>query len=134
MTLNKNLTITTVTAAIILTSSPARSGSDIDYTRYYSKMYDKCMERSDGMETESNCVENELNFQEGRLNQAYIMVMRKLPEAEKDALRAYQRQWVANRDADCFRKAGPANNASVRWAWGCQIDETVKRRLQLEKY
>ena len=89
MTLNKNLTITTVTAAIILTSSPARSGSDIDYTRYYSKMYDKCMERSDGMETESNCVENELNFQEGRLNQAYIMVMRKLPEAEKDALRAY---------------------------------------------
>jgi len=105
----------------------------VAYDRYYSQMYKDCNGDAETSLDRVACTSNELNLQEGRINQAYIMVMRHLPQPAKDALRANQRQWVAAKDRRCTTGDLPSMGWSRSVAMRtCLIDETIKRRLQLE--
>ena len=58
---------------------------------------------------------------------------RHMPGAEKDALRTYQRLWIAAKDRKCTSGDLPGTEPSRSIAvQTCLIDETIKRRLQLE--
>ena len=84
----------------------------------------------------NNCAGDELSKQDGRLNQAYVMVMRSLPEAKKTNLRTLQRTWIKQRDAKCERERNQYGGGSMSTGafLSCQIDETIKRVIYLENY
>jgi uncharacterized protein YecT (DUF1311 family) len=82
------------------------------------------------------CTQAELTFQDGKLNQAYRMVMTRLPAARQAELRQEQRAWIRSRDAICERErrqAGDGTLSHVAWL-DCLVSETIKRTKTLEHY
>ncbi|MDP3618581.1 MAG: lysozyme inhibitor LprI family protein [Ramlibacter sp.] len=68
----------------------------------------------------------ELQSEDQKLNDIYIKIMKRLPDADKDKFRKSQRAWIAFRDLDC------------KWAYGavpldCMIDRTHNRIKELEE-
>lgn len=129
-----NATLMFAACSLAMFVSPTAAAAEPGtYDRYYSQTYKDCKKAAETSLDQVGCTSNELNFQEGRINQAYLMVMRHLPQAEKKALRTYQRQWIAFKGRKCTMGDLPA----MGWSYGvavraCEIDETIKRRLQLE--
>ncbi len=82
------------------------------------------------------CTHAEVERQDARLNQAYVMVMKRLPATRRPALRTSQRQWIKRRDANCQKAAAAmegGTGASLEFL-GCMMRETIERTLWLEKY
>lgn len=48
-----------------------------------------------------DCIENEFEYQDSRLNRAYQALMKVLPEEERAELRTRETQWLSARDAGC---------------------------------
>ena len=71
------------------------------------------------------CSDRELRLQDARLNQAWKMVMARLPVARKTDLRSDQRNWIAARDKNC------EDEDSEKFT--CLIYETIKRTRYLER-
>jgi uncharacterized protein YecT (DUF1311 family) len=81
------------------------------------------------------CTETERNFQDGKLNQAYKMVISRLPAIRQDELRRSERNWIKTRDAICAKELTGefAGGSMGRVTWlGCLVDETIKRTITLE--
>lgn len=102
-----------------------------------TREYHRCMDTSGEIDANiANCNSEENDRQDGRLNQAYGMVMRQLPAPKKAALRQSERAWIRQRDLGCKRDAeveagGTIYNVMLS---GCILDETIKRTLFLERY
>ncbi|HEY1605893.1 MAG TPA: lysozyme inhibitor LprI family protein [Allosphingosinicella sp.] len=79
------------------TAAPADPSSD----RTLSAEYHRCAGPNDGMSVAEQCIEPELDRQEGRLNEAYRLIMSRLPPARQAALRASDRTWIKARHAEC---------------------------------
>lgn len=118
-------------------ASPASAQAQSQIERRYTSEYHACMDASEGVTVAMmDCNGAEIELQDARLNQAYVMVMRPLARAKKDALRALQRAWIKQRDAKCSRAADAERGgslASVIYS-GCILDETIKRTIFLENY
>ena len=84
----------------------------------------------------TECYDIELSVQDGRLNQAYKMVMQRLPAARKTALKNEERAWIKRRDAICQRHAAPEAGGTMYDVMlsSCLVDETIKRVIVLENY
>jgi uncharacterized protein YecT (DUF1311 family) len=71
--------------------------------RPLSREYHRCVRADSSTAGTGQCLETEVQWQEGRLNQAYRMVMARLPAARKAALLISERAWVTARKRECDR-------------------------------
>lgn len=131
MKFSKALLIT----AFIATSAPAQTQTQIE--KRYSRDYTQCMDSSGGVTADMmDCLGTEIDSQDARLNQAYVMVMRPLPKPRKGKLRGLQRAWIKQRDAKCSRASaeeGGGSLSSIIYS-SCILDETISRTIFLENY
>jgi uncharacterized protein YecT (DUF1311 family) len=82
------------------------------------------------------CVVTEHGIQDARLNQAYRMVVTRLPAARRTALRISQRSWIRTRDQACQRAYDQAGRgqASNLEKQSCLLHRTIERTMWLERY
>jgi uncharacterized protein YecT (DUF1311 family) len=80
-------------------AAPADPYSD----RSLSAEYHRCAGPNGAMSEAEQCIELEMERQEGRLNEAYRLVISRLPPSRQAALRASERVWVKARQAECDR-------------------------------
>lgn len=105
--------------------------------RRHTPALERCIEASGyGDAAMTECYDIELSVQDGRLNQAYKMVMQRLPAPRKTALRNEERAWIKRRDALCQRHAAPEAGGTMYDVMlsSCLVDETIKRTIALENY
>lgn len=131
MKLSRTLLIT----VFITTSVSAQTQTQIE--KRYSRDYIQCMDASGGVTADMmDCLGTEIDRQDARLNQAYVMVMRPLPKPRKDKLRGLQRAWIKQRDSKCARASaaeGGGSLSSIIYS-SCILDETIGRTIFLENY
>ncbi len=108
-------------------SSVTHAGTSAQIEKRYSQGYMDCLYNGDN--TTDLCASDEYKIQDGRLNQAYIMVMNRQNKAGKAKLRAFQRALIVNRDANCKKNSSVATVESE-----CKINETIAQTIWLEKY
>lgn len=124
----------------ILAGSPLSAQTQSQIEKRLSRDYNECMATGDaaGGVTSAmmDCTGAEIDRQDARLNQAYVMVMRPLPAMKKAALRTLQRAWIKQRDARCTRaaKQDEGGTGAAMAYQGCILDETIKRTIFLENY
>lgn len=70
------------------------------YAQRISKAYRQCVDSISNTEA-IECAWTEYNIQDGRLNQAYGMVMARLDANSKSKLRLMQKKWILIRDQRC---------------------------------
>ncbi|MDB5671848.1 MAG: hypothetical protein JWO25_2807 [Alphaproteobacteria bacterium] len=66
-----------------------------------SPAYHSCIGPSPGNSEIGQCLETEVERQEGALNEAYRLVMAHLTPPRREALRASERQWIKERKRAC---------------------------------
>lgn len=124
----------------LLLMAAAAPQTDAEVEKRYSAAFNTCLETGDAARgvtpAMAECIDAELDRQDARLNQAYKMVMGRLPQKRKTALRASQRKWIRTRDATCQRAydAAGGGTASGLEKLGCLTSETIKRTMFLERY
>ncbi len=106
----------------------------------YTKDYSICMEvgpASEGVQGVMNgCAYDEYTRQDARLNQAYVMIMRRQSVAGKAKLRTSQRNWIKQRDDKCRAERNEYEGGSIAPLifHSCMTDDTIRRTLWLERY
>lgn len=131
----KAIFIYLLSAAAIIEPVSAQTKSQIE--RRHTPALKRCIEASGyGDAAMTECYNIELSVQDGRLNQAYKMVMQRLPAARKTALRNKERAWIKRRDAVCQRHAAPEAGGTMYDVMlsSCLVDENIKRTIALENY
>lgn len=118
----------------------AATQTDAEVEKRYSAAFNTCTNTGDAARGVTpammECLGAELERQDARLNQAYKMVMNRLPQKRKTALRMSQRKWIRDRDAKCKRAydAAGGGTASGLELQGCKTSETIRRTIFLERY
>ena len=122
------------TVALGASSVLAQTQAQIE--KRYTRDYSQCMDASGGVTSEMmDCGGAEIDRQDARLNQAYVMVMHSLPPAKKTTLRTLQRSWIKQRDARCQARIRDNDGTEANLIYsGCILDETIKRTIFLENY
>lgn len=99
----------------------------------YSKKYDRCMDVSGGVTSEMmNCMGDEIQRQDVKLNREYQALMANLSQTRKTALRDVQRAWIKYRDLNCDFYADPnAGTMAMLNAKSCYLEQTAQRAQEL---
>ncbi|MDB5693270.1 MAG: hypothetical protein JWO81_2333 [Alphaproteobacteria bacterium] len=118
-------------------AGPARAASgDVYNDRLLSREYHRCFAEDSSTSGMGQCLEYEEERQEGRLNQAYRMVMTRLPAARKAALLSSERAWVKARERECERvyrdMAGGTGDGAARLM--CRSVRAAERTSWLERF
>ena len=100
----------------------------------YTGTYHTCMDRSGGVTVEMlDCIGQELETQDARLNRAYRALGAQLSPARRQQLTAAQRLWIQYRDANCRFYADPDGGTLATVASNeCVLRETSERARELE--
>ncbi|MGY1458182.1 lysozyme inhibitor LprI family protein [Luteimonas sp. A534] len=94
-----------------------------------SRAHSECIAASDGVTAAMlDCSRAELDRQDSRLNAAYKEAM--AATADRDGLRAIQRQWIKDRDAVCAIEDDGGTAATLNHV-ECLVQETKKRADEL---
>ena len=109
-------------------------GPDIQYaTAATRESYQKCIDASEGITPKmQDCIAEEYEYQDGRLNAAYDQLMKTLDAAAQAQLRDAQRKWIAERDAECAPADDPGQGQLLE-ANSCSLRITAARADELEK-
>ncbi|WP_223295267.1 lysozyme inhibitor LprI family protein [Allochromatium vinosum] len=85
-------------SAVLLSTCTISHANDELYTTRYSS----CMDQAGGVTVEMlDCIGEELNTQDARLNGAYQKLRAQLSAERRKALQSAQRLWIQYRDANC---------------------------------
>ena len=100
----------------------------------YTGGYAACMDQSNGITSNMlDCIGEELEKQDARLNSAYRTLTSQLNAERKQQLVAAQRLWIQYRDANCQFYADPEGGTlATLSANQCVLDETSQRASELE--
>lgn len=79
------------------------------------------------------CGDEELAWQDARLNRLYKLVMSKLPEADRTKLRSAQRVWLKQTDQTCAWDASTQGQGQMLDARSCRLNRTTNRADELQK-
>lgn len=81
-----------------------------------------------------NCMSDEVERQDGRLNHAYNAAISNAPIAVENTLRASESTWLKERDSTCEKAAAEFSGGSGEGMafTHCMLDETIKRIIFLE--
>jgi uncharacterized protein YecT (DUF1311 family) len=117
-------------------SAPAAAAGDMYNDKHLSADYHRCFARDSSNAGMGQCLELELERQEGRLNQAYRMVMMRLPAPRKAFLLASERAWVKARKRECDRayremEGGTGDGAAYLM---CSSVRAAERTAWLERF
>lgn len=94
--------------------------------------YEKCLDATGGVTPEiQDCIADEYDFQDGRLNKVYQSLLSKLSKEDQEALRVEQRKWLSKRDAECEIDSGAGQGQRLE-ANDCLLEMTAKRAYELE--
>ncbi|WP_369928526.1 lysozyme inhibitor LprI family protein [Xanthomonas sp. NCPPB 2632] len=94
--------------------------------------YYTCVKASRGVTLALNdCIGNEHDFQDKRLNTAYQNLRKSLSDVKRTALRDEERAWIGRRDKTCAPDAS-GGTASLLDSNQCQLDQTAARAAALE--
>jgi uncharacterized protein YecT (DUF1311 family) len=99
-----------------------------------SKAYAACLDKAGGVTfAMQDCIAQELERQDRRLNAAYKALMTSVPEKRRAQLRDVQRKWIAFRDANCAFYLDPDGGQADRLAANeCVVTLTAQRASELE--
>lgn len=126
--------------SLLLMAASAPPISRADIQRRYTPAYKACLNSGDAAQgvqyAMNDCANGEYERQDGRLNQAYVMVMRRLAPPAKQKLRVLQREWIKARDRKCTAESSEYQGGSIAPMIFslCLTDETIRRTLWLETY
>ena len=100
----------------------------------YTERLATCMNEADGVTAGMlDCIGEELNTQDARLNGAYQKLRSQLSVERKTALQGAQRLWIQYRDANCDFYNDPEGGTLHRvMASDCMLRETAERAKELE--
>lgn len=94
--------------------------------------YYTCVKAARGVTLALNdCIGNEHDYQDKRLNAAYQRLRKRLGPDQRTALRDEERAWIAQRDKTCAPDEG-GGTASLLDTNQCQLDQTAARAAVLE--
>jgi uncharacterized protein YecT (DUF1311 family) len=126
--------------AIFSIAAGAMAQWEPEVERRLSPAFNECQSNGDAARGITSammgCLGEENERQDARLNQAYRMVMKRLPTSGKTKLRQSQRAWIKNRDAlakAAGDRAGGGSASGLEYS-GEFLHETIKRVIWLEKY
>ncbi len=128
--------ILALTCSYIAPAAAAAPAVEKRYTRDYAI----CLESDDaanGIQSAMNtCAYDEYTRQDARLNQAYVMVMRRQAVAGKAKLRGLQRAWIRQRDVKCEAERMTYDGGSMAPLvfHTCMTNQAINRTLWLERY
>jgi|GEM_PF-382882 len=101
--------------------------------RALRESFAECLQAAGGVDPAmQDCIGNEYEYQDGRLNAAYAKLKRTLGDSEMAGLRTVQRGWIAERDARCVWDAKTEGSAQRLQANQCRLDATAVRAGELE--
>ena len=126
----------TLTLTLLVVASAANA-TDKDIEARYSPEFAACLATPEGITDPGmrECLGAEWARQDQVLNAAYRKASGRLNERQKKALQSAQRAWIAFRDASCDAlyddEWGTLSRAE---AISCQVDRTIERTIELEKY
>jgi uncharacterized protein YecT (DUF1311 family) len=92
------------------------------------------MDKSEGVTVNMlNCISDETEYQDIRLNKAYKSVMAELSHDRKNQLKEVQRAWIKYRDANCHFYADPnGGTMATVLSNDCFMQSTANRAKELE--
>lgn len=95
--------------------------------------YQACLDRS-GAETFAmqQCGDEEMSWQDARLNRLYKQALTQLPTMEKEKLRIAQRTWLKQTDATCRWDAASEGQGQMLDAQSCRLNRTTNRADELD--
>ena len=122
-------------------NAPARlEGITLRGTTKPTANFDRCMDSGEAAEGVTaamvDCLGDEIELQDVRLNATYKAVMATLDDAGKRRLRESQRSWIESRDESCDRASDEENDGSLEFVTSntCILNKTIERSSWLEKY
>jgi uncharacterized protein YecT (DUF1311 family) len=127
-------------AATVAVAVPAFGQTRAEVDAAYSPAFNACMKSGDaaGGVTSAmmDCNGLENIRQDERLNHAYRTAMARLQPGQKAVLRLSERKWLQQRKKVCQDAANSAGGGSASGLIysSCFLDETVKRKIWLQRY
>lgn len=118
---------------------PGKPVSTSEVEDRYSPAYKDCTSTGEAAEGVTSalmdCNGPEIELQDSKLNQAYKMVMSRLPGSDRSKLRAAENAWITARDKGCEKAMGDEAEGSLGSVIysGCILNETIKRTIWLER-
>ena len=99
-----------------------------------SQQFEHCIKKSDGVTFDMmECIGQEVQRQDARLNKAYKVLMVDLSPERKKQLREAQRAWLQFRDTNCGFYYDPDGGSSARLSGNdCIMTMTAQRAQELE--
>lgn len=99
-----------------------------------SPQFERCMSKSNGVTFDMlECIGQEVQRQDARLNKAYKTLMVDLSPDRKKQLREAQRAWLQFRDTNCGFYYDPDGGSSARLSGNdCIMTMTAQRAQELE--
>ena len=129
--------LTIATLSILGSAGTAAAQWAPETERQLTPQFNRCMAGPDAKQgvhpAMMQCNDEEYRRQDARLNQSYRAAIARLPAARKVALRDSQRAWIRHRDKLCALDEDGGQAAELN-ASGCTLDETIKRRMWLDRY
>lgn len=94
--------------------------------------YDTCVTKAAGSTAPTRaCMEEELAYQDKRLNKAYHALMSKLKPTLQAKLKAEENVWIQYRDNRCATVIDGLEQPELE-PLGCKVEETSKQAADLE--
>jgi len=110
---------------------PPAATADADGIR---ASYSGCIKAADGVTPRmQDCIGNEYEYQDKRLNLAYKALMNRLNKAQRTELRAEERKWLAQRDKNCALPPDAGQGQRVE-SNDCFMEQAAKRAAILEAH
>jgi uncharacterized protein YecT (DUF1311 family) len=100
-----------------------------------SQGYKECMDKSEGVTSNMlDCIGNEINYQDKRLNESYRKVMSTLNPSRTKKLQEAQRAWIKYRDENCnFYADSNGGTMAEVVSSDCVLSSTASRAEELTK-
>jgi uncharacterized protein YecT (DUF1311 family) len=109
----------------------------MDMENLYSASYRQCIKDGGGDDISqadsASCLERELSFQVGQLNNTYKTLLSQLDSNSQANLRGQQRIWINSLQRQCTASGSDsdAGNAAELAQPSCELDMTIQRKLVL---
>jgi uncharacterized protein YecT (DUF1311 family) len=127
-------------ALVAGTAGAAPTITDKQVEARYSAEFNHCMKTGDAANGVTSamldCVGDEHNRQDARLNEAYRVTMARLSTSQKLDMRESERKWIKFRDDHCQAAAGDEAGGTLGTVMinQCALDETIRRVIWIENY
>jgi len=132
------MTLPLFLAAAALVTAAGADGAPVDapdVQARYSESFTECTRDSMATADTVFCIASEAKHQEPKLEQAYVMALKRATAKRKPAIRSAQVAWRKKAQADCDAAAAGEQYERIAEATRgqCMLDATIRRTIELER-